>query len=130
MNLSFQHTLVVGDITWAYPPSLVFFPNKGTFERLEGNAVMISGYNRDATVESSDFAFLGGNAIVAWGYTNETSTDPGRPGIILNNAPKAGIDGTDGEHPVRTTVQWLGFAQVMMGSAVGTLDIFGRYGRV
>eukprot|EP00434_Breviolum_minutum_P016993 symbB.v1.2.014992.t1/scaffold1092.1/size138572/3 len=76
-----------------------------TFERLEGNAVMISGYNRDATVESSDFAFLGGNAIVAWGYTNETSTDPGRPGIILNNAPKAGIDGTDGEHPVRTTVQ-------------------------
>jgi len=76
-----------------------------TFERLEGNAVMISGYNRDATVESSDFAFLGGNAIVAWGYTNETSTDPGRPGIILKNAPKAGIDGTDGEHPVRTTVQ-------------------------
>ncbi len=66
---------------------------------------MISGYNRDATVESSDFSFLGGNAVVAWGYTNETSTDPGRPGIILKDAPKAGIDGTDGEHPVRTTVQ-------------------------
>ena len=38
------------------------------------------------------------------GYTNETDTDPGRPGIALANAPAAGIDGTDGEHPRYTTV--------------------------
>ena len=76
-----------------------------SFERLDGNAIMVSGYNRDATIESSDFSYLGGNAIVAWGYTNETSSDPGRPGIALANAPVAGIDGTDGEHPLRTTVQ-------------------------
>mmetsp|Transcript_735 Transcript_735/g.1309 ORF Transcript_735/g.1309 Transcript_735/m.1309 type:complete len:790 (-) Transcript_735:142-2511(-) len=75
------------------------------FERLEGNAVMVSGYNRDATIQNSDFAFLGGNAIAAWGYTNETSTDPGRPGVTLANAPDAGVDGTDGEHPRRTTVK-------------------------
>jgi len=75
------------------------------FERLEGNAVMVSGYNRDATIQNSDFAFLGGNAVAAWGYTNETSADPGRPGIVLANAPDAGVDGTDGEHPRRTTVQ-------------------------
>mmetsp|Transcript_5666 Transcript_5666/g.13013 ORF Transcript_5666/g.13013 Transcript_5666/m.13013 type:complete len:787 (+) Transcript_5666:23-2383(+) len=76
-----------------------------TFDRLEGNAVMVSGYNRDATVQSSDFSFLGGNAVVAWGYTNETNTDRGRPGVHLANAPAAGVDGTDGEHPVGTTVQ-------------------------
>merc|ERR1719188_2001842 len=76
-----------------------------TFERLDGNAVMVSGYNRRATVQNSDFAYLGGNAVAAWGYTNETQTDPGRPGVHLENAPAAGVDGTDGEHPRGTTVQ-------------------------
>ena len=70
-----------------------------TFERLDGNAVMISGFNRNATVRHSDFSFIGGNAIASWGYTNETATDRGRPGIVALNAPDAGIDGTDGEHP-------------------------------
>ena len=28
-----------------------------TFERLDGNAVMVSGYNRNATVQQSDFNF-------------------------------------------------------------------------
>ncbi|CAJ1407030.1 unnamed protein product [Effrenium voratum] len=76
-----------------------------TFDRLDGNGVMVSGYNRDATIRDSDFSYLGGNAVVAWGFTNETKTDPGRPGISLSNAPAAGVDGTDGEHPVGTTVQ-------------------------
>lgn len=75
-----------------------------TFERLDGNGVMVSGYNRRATVTNSDFSFIGGNAVAAWGYTNETETDPGRPGIKLANWPKAGVDGTDGEHPRFTTV--------------------------
>jgi hypothetical protein len=78
--------------------------NNCTFERLDGNGVMVSGYNRNATVSNSDFAFLGGNAVVAWGYTNETDTDRGRPGVQLTNAPHAGIDGTDGEHPRHTTI--------------------------
>ena len=42
--------------------------------------------------------------MAAWGYTNETSTDPGRPGVALTGAPAAGVDGTDGEHPRYTTV--------------------------
>jgi len=75
-----------------------------TFDRLDGNAVMVSGYNRNATVTNSDFSFIGGNAVVSWGYTNETDTDPGRPGVAIANAPQAGIDGTDGEHPRFTTV--------------------------
>jgi len=74
------------------------------FERLDGNAVMISGYNRNATVTGSDFAYIGGNAIASWGYTNETSTDPGRPGVAIENAPQAGVDGTDGNHPRYNTI--------------------------
>jgi hypothetical protein len=74
------------------------------FDRLDGNAVMISGYNRHATVQSSDFSYLGGNAIASWGYTNETATDPGRPGVAIENAPEAGVDGTDGEHPRYNTI--------------------------
>lgn len=74
------------------------------FERLDGNALMVSGYNRHATVADSDFAFIGGNAIAAWGYTNETAADPGRPGVPLANYPQAGVDGTDGEHPLHTSV--------------------------
>ena len=37
-------------------------------------------------------------------YTNETASDPGRPGVAITNYPKAGVDGTDGEHPRYTTV--------------------------
>ena len=75
-----------------------------SFERLDGNALMVSGYNRYAAVADSDFAFIGGNAVAAWGYTNETATDPGRPGVRLANFPHAGVDGTDGEHPRHTAV--------------------------
>ncbi len=78
--------------------------DKCTFERLDGNGVMVSGYNRNTTITNSDFAYIGGNAVAAWGYTNETDTDPGRPGVAIENAPAAGVDGTDGEHPRYTTV--------------------------
>jgi len=69
------------------------------FERLDGTAVMISGYNRNTTVKDNDFAFIGGSAIVSWGYTNETENS-GFPYYTPNtNYPKAGVDGTDGNHP-------------------------------
>ena len=69
------------------------------FDRLDGHGIMISGYNRNTTIINNDFQYIGGSAIASWGYTNETDYDPGRPGIKLENAPYAGIDGTDGEHP-------------------------------
>jgi len=75
-----------------------------TFTRLDGNGVMVSGYNRNATVTASDFSFIGGNAVASWGYTNETDADPGRPGVAIENAPHAGVDGTDGNHPRFTTI--------------------------
>lgn len=74
------------------------------FERLDGNAVMVSGYNRNATVKDSDFEFIGGNAVAAWGYTNETENS-GFPYYTPNsNYPEGGVDGTDGNHPVFTTI--------------------------
>jgi len=74
------------------------------FQRLDGNAVLVSGYNRNATVKDSDFEFIGGNAVAAWGYTNETA-DTGFPYYTPNsNFPTAGVDGTDGNHPRYTTV--------------------------
>lgn len=74
------------------------------FVRLDsGNALMFSGFNRNSKVLHSDFAFLGGTAIALWGFTNETEYDPARP-YRVENAPEAGLDATDGEHPVGTVV--------------------------
>jgi hypothetical protein len=33
----------------------------------------VSGYNRNATISNSDFAYIGGNAVASWGYTNEVA---------------------------------------------------------
>merc|ERR1712079_743961 len=35
------------------------------FDRLDGNGVMISGYNRRTTISNSDFSFIGGSAIAS-----------------------------------------------------------------
>lgn len=73
------------------------------FERLDGNAVMISGYNRHTHVLDSDFSFLGGNGVAAWGRTNETSGE---------GHPQAGIDGTDGNHPEYVLVKGCNIREV------------------
>ena len=49
---------------------LIHFQNC-TFDRLDGNGIMISGYNRNTTIINNDFQYIGGNAIASWGYTNE-----------------------------------------------------------
>jgi hypothetical protein len=70
------------------------------FERLDGNALMISGYNRNTTVVGNDFSYIGGNAMVSWGYTNETENSGYPYYTPRTNFPDAGIDGTDGNHPL------------------------------
>lgn len=55
------------------------------FERLDGNAIVISGYNRNTTIQNSNFLWIGDSAMVAWGYTQ-------------------GIDGTDGNQPRFTKI--------------------------
>jgi hypothetical protein len=75
-----------------------------TFDRLDGNGVMISGYNRDATVQGCDFSFIGGNAIASWGYTNETANSGYPYYQPLTGYPEAGADGTDGNHPLNNQI--------------------------
>ena len=54
------------------------------FERLDGNAIMISGYNRNATIYKNEFLWIGDTAIAQWGYTSGSA------------AKGMGPDGTDG----------------------------------
>lgn len=47
------------------------------FKYLGGIAYQVSGYNRNASVTDSEFAYLGGSAMTSWGYT--FSNDPQVP---------------------------------------------------
>ena len=69
--------------------------------RLDGNGIMISGYNRNTTINKNELTWIGGSAIASWGYTNpysSTSND-----TILGQY-KSGVSSTDNEHPRYTTV--------------------------
>ena len=59
----------------------------GIFERLDGNAIMVSGYNRNTTIQYNEFVWIGDTAIGQWGYTS---------GV---NVTGMGWDGTDGNQP-------------------------------
>jgi len=59
---------------------------------LDGNAVFFSGFNRNATVQRSEFVSIGETAISQWGYTD------GSP------VPGMGFDGTAGNQPRGTSV--------------------------
>eukprot|EP01052_Picozoa_sp_SAG31_P002051 SAG31_NODE_69_length_28130_cov_15.318219_4_plen_227_part_00 len=67
---------------------------KCNLTRLDGNGIVVSGYNRAATISHSTISWIGDNGIVVWGYTNETAVDP-----------LEGFDGTDGNHPQDTRVE-------------------------
>jgi len=64
------------------------------WNRVDGNAIMLSGYNRNATISNSAFAWIGSTAIAAWGKTDEISDD----GIHGN-------DGTSGDFPRYTLIE-------------------------
>eukprot|EP00658_Telonema_sp_P-2_P085306 TRINITY_DN9700_c0_g1_i1.p1 TRINITY_DN9700_c0_g1~~TRINITY_DN9700_c0_g1_i1.p1 ORF type:complete len:811 (+),score=166.33 TRINITY_DN9700_c0_g1_i1:197-2629(+) len=55
------------------------------FRRVDGNALFLSGYNRDALLDRNEFNWIGDSAMAAWGYTDEH-------------------DGTGGDQPRNTTV--------------------------
>ena len=56
-------------------------------ERCDGNAVMVSGFNRNTSILHSEIRWTGDSAIASWGITDELSEDGRR-----------GFDGTDGNH--------------------------------
>ena len=68
--------------------------------RLDGNAIFIGGYNRNLTVESNEFEFIGENAMASWG---ETSTKLNAAGTKTVPWP-IGPDGRDGNQPIGTRI--------------------------
>ena len=56
-------------------------------ERLDGNPIMLSGYNRNTTIQRNEFVWIGSTAIALWGDTKGT------------NVTGMGWDGTDGNQP-------------------------------
>jgi len=64
------------------------------FQRLDGNGLMLSGFNRYASILENHFAWTGDSAIAAWGRTDELSDN----GVN-------GWDGTAGDFPWHTLVQ-------------------------
>ena len=67
--------------------------NSSCFERLDGNGVMLSGYNRNVSILLNEFAWMGGSAMAAWGITDE-----------LSDGGVHGYDGTGGNFPRFTMV--------------------------
>ena len=64
-----------------------------TFERMDGNGVMVSRFNRNVTITNSLFQWIGDTAIAAWGATDEFSANGTR-----------GYDGTPGDFPRFTSI--------------------------
>jgi hypothetical protein len=64
------------------------------FERVDGNALLLSAYNRNATITYNEFAWIGATAVAAWGNTAPTPT-----GADKDMPPGFGMDGTDGDQP-------------------------------
>jgi hypothetical protein len=64
------------------------------FERLDGMAVLLSGYNRNAVISRNVFKWIGDSAIVAWGRTKGDPTG------------QDGWDGTDGNQPRYNVIEY------------------------
>ena len=67
------------------------------FERVDGNAIIVSGYNRGTIIDSTEFAWIGDTAIVEWGRTTGTPVDGPDGG-------QDGWDGTSGDQPRYTQI--------------------------
>ena len=63
------------------------------FERVDGNAVLLSGFVRNTTVAYNEFAWIGATAVASWGDTDDLNdVDSALP-------PGYGADGTAGNQP-------------------------------
>ena len=60
------------------------------FERVDGNAILLSAYNRDAQIVYNEFSWIGSSAVALWGNTNGGSD-------LLPVGQ--GYDGTQGDQP-------------------------------
>ena len=71
------------------------------FSRLDSNAIMISGFNRNTTISRNEIAWTGDNAIAAWGKTRIPAADCPE---CAARAPGFGFDGTEGTQPRGTKI--------------------------
>mmetsp|Transcript_23634 Transcript_23634/g.73009 ORF Transcript_23634/g.73009 Transcript_23634/m.73009 type:complete len:873 (+) Transcript_23634:238-2856(+) len=58
------------------------------FERVDGNAVLVSGYARSVVLQNNEFAWVGDCAMAAWGRTDDwdaTKGDFPRGTLVKNN---------------------------------------------
>jgi hypothetical protein len=58
----------------------------GLFKRLDGNAILLNGFNRGAVIEKNEFVYIADNVLAGWGKTKEW-------------------DGRNGDQPRGTVVQ-------------------------
>lgn len=70
------------------------------FERIDGNAILLSSYNRNATIQYNEFAWIGATAVALWGNTESTG---GADSILADGY---GGDGTAGNQPRFTNVEY------------------------
>jgi hypothetical protein len=60
----------------------------GTFKRLDGNALMLNGFNRGAQIVGNEFVYIADNVIAGWGETKEwdgRNGDQPRGTVIAEN---------------------------------------------
>ncbi len=69
--------------------------NECYFTRLDGIGIFLSGYNRNTTIENSEFSWIGDSSIAGWGYTTG----------IENTLPGGGPDGRPGNQPRFTMIR-------------------------
>ena len=63
------------------------------FERVDGNAILMSAYTRNASITNNEFAWIGATAVAMWGNT--------APGAGADSVMPAGYgsDGANGDQP-------------------------------
>ena len=68
------------------------------FERVDGNAILMSAYTRNASITNNEFAWIGATAVAMWGNT--------APGAGADSVMPYGYgsDGTNGDQPRYNTV--------------------------
>jgi len=70
------------------------------FERVDGNAVILSAYNRNASIVYNEFAWIGATAVAFWGNTDDSA---GADSVMPAGY---GSDGTKGDQPRYNTVAY------------------------
>jgi len=93
-----------GDWALARTAALFFEGTEGvtisgcTLERLDGSAIMFSGYTRGANVSHNELAWIGETGIALWGYTNGDPWGVDGPMGVDGNQPRGNYVGFNYAH--------------------------------